>query len=245
MFDPTQDSTGDHPYRSAPAPRPFDPEAPRVPYQGESRMRLTIASGLAHTRLVVDPAARDLLSLELAAARARPRIQRLPGELALSWRSSFSEWLCHTFAAGNVFTSGLNFAAGLEDLVIVLHPQVEWTLAIRGGLSHVECDLSAGALARLDIAGGASHVRLDLPAPAASVPVRIAGGASHLGVRRPAGVGVALDVAGGLAELRLDERRFEAIGGPAQLETRDVAGEAPRYDLTIEGGACDLAIERR
>jgi len=28
-------------------------------------------------------------------------------------------------------------------------------------LSHLECDLSAGAVARIDIAGGCSHVLLD------------------------------------------------------------------------------------
>jgi len=229
---PTTDSTTDHPYRTAPAPRTFDPDSSRVPYDGQTRMRLTISSGLAHARIVIDPAARDLLAVECGDGPL-PRIRLAGGELALTWRLSFGDWL------RDVFTPGLG------DVAIVLHPAVEWTVATRGGLSGVELDLSAGTVARIDIAGGCSHVLLDLPPPAAVVPIRISGGVSHLGIRRPAETGVGLDVAGGIAMLRLDDRSLDAIGGAAQLDTGDVTRGVPHYELTIAGGACDLSIERR
>lgn len=229
---PTSDPTTDHPFRTAPAPRAFDRDSSRVPYDGQARMRLTIASGLAHARIVIDPAACDLLAIECGDG-PRPRIRLAGGELALAWRHSFGDWLRDLFSPG------------LGDVAIVLHPAVEWTVAIRGGLSQVELDLSAGSVARVEIAGGCSRVLLDLPPPAAVVPIRIFGGASHLGIRRPAGTGVGLGVAGGIAMLRLDDRSLDAIGGAAQLETGDVTRGVPHYELMIGGGVSDLSIEPR
>lgn len=232
MIDPTHDSTPDHPYRTAPAPRTFDPERTRVPYDGQTRMRLTISSGLAHARIVIDPAARDLVAIESGDGR-RPRIRLAAGEIALTWRVSFGDWLRDMFTAG------------LDDLAIVLHPAVEWTVAIRGGLSQLECDLAAGAVARIDVAGGCSDVLFDLPQPTAIVPIRISGGASRVGLRRPTEAGVTVGVGGGISMLRLDDRGFDAIGGAARLDTGNVSSGAPRYELSISGGASDLAIERR
>jgi len=231
MFDPMHDSTPDHPYRNAPAPSAFDPERTRVPYDGQTRMRLTTWSGLAHARIVIDPAARDLIAIE-SGDGPRPRIRLAAGEIALSWRVSFGDWL------RDVFTPGVN------DLAIVLHPAVEWTIAIRGGLSHLDCDLSAGAVARIDVAGGCSNVLFDLPLPTTKVPIRISGGASRVGLRRPAEAGVAVGVGGGLAMLQLDDRGFDAIGGAARFDTGNVGSGTPHYELSIHGGASDLAIER-
>ena len=231
MLDPTLDSNSDHPYRTAPAPRAFDPDSGRVPSEGQTRMRLTIASGLAHARIVIDPEARDLVAIE-SGGRAQPRIRRTAGEVALSWQVSFGDWLREVFTAGS------------GDLAIVLHPAVEWTVAIRGGLSNLECDLSAGTVAGIDIAGGCSHVLFDLPLPAATVPIRISGGASCVGLRRPGAAGVAVGVGGGISMLWLDDRGFDAIGGAAWLDTGNVVRGAPSYKLSIRGGASDLAIER-
>src|SRR5688572_2860958 len=239
MIDPTflyfaapAHPTSDHPYRTAPAPRTFDADSARVPYDGQTRMRLTISSGLAHARIVIDPAARDLVAI-VSGDGPRPRIRLAAGEIALTWRVSFGDWL------RDVFT------AGVDDLAIVLHPAVEWTVAIRGGLSHVECDLSAGTVAQMDVAGGCSHVRFDLPLPTAIVPIRIAGGASRVGLRRPAEAGVTVGVAGGISMLQLDDRGFDAIGGAARLDAGNVGGGTPHYELSVSGGASDLAIERR
>jgi hypothetical protein len=231
MIDPTPASTSDHPYRAAPAPRRFDPESGRVAYQGQTRMRLTIGSGLAHARIVIDPGARDLVAIE-SSGRARPRIRLAAGEVALSWRLSFGDWLREVFAGGS------------GDVEIVLHPAVEWTVAIRGGLANVACDLAAGAVAAIDIGGGCSHALFDLPLPTATVPIRIAGGASCVGLRRPGEAGFAVGVGGGVSMLWLDDRGFDAIGGSAWLDTGNVVRGAPSYRLSIRGGASDLAIER-
>lgn len=230
MIDATFDTTG-HPYRTAPAREPFDPDGARVPYDGQTRMRLTVGSGLGDARIVIDPDARDLVAIECDEGR-RPHIRLSAGEVVLGWRASFGDWLRDVLAGGR------------GDLAIVLHPAVEWTIAVRGGAAHLACDLSAGSVARIDIAGGCSHVRFDLPLPAAVVPIRIAGGASCVGLRRPADAGVEVGVGGGISSLWLDDRGFEAIGGAARLDTGNVGGGAPRYQLSISGGASDVAVER-
>ncbi len=237
------------PYRTAaaPVPRPFDPDGGRVPYDGQRRLRLSICAGLSRARIVIDPQARDLLAIACGPGR-RPHLSLADGELTLRWQQTFSDWLCSVLTAGSVFVANLALTTELDELTIALHPAVEWTLAVRGGVSHLACELAAGSIEGIDLAGGASHLTLELPAATAAVPIRIAGGASHLTLRRPAGTGVALAVGGGLCNLRLDDRRFQAIGGAAQLETRDLAGdladEPPHYQLAISGGACDVGVER-
>jgi len=122
MIDPTNDSTSDHPYRTAPAPRTFDPETTRVPYDGQTRMRSTLSSGLAHARIAIDPAARDLLAIE-SGDGPRPRIRLAAGELALTWRVSVVDWLRDVFAPGGNVVRGtphyeLSIRGGASDLAI-------------------------------------------------------------------------------------------------------------------------------
>jgi hypothetical protein len=40
-------------------------------------------------------------------------------------------------------------------------------------------------------------------------------------------------------------RGYYAIGGAARLDTGNVGGATPHYELSINGGASELAIERR
>lgn len=224
----TTTQTSTHPYRTA--FEPLESDRLRVPYSGQTRMRLAVSSGLAHGRIVIDPHADELIAIQCGDGY-QPRLRVMAGEIALSCQRSFGDWLRGVLRPCD------------HDVTIVLHPAVEWTLAIRGGLAHFESDLSAGAIARLDVSGGCADVRFDLPLPKTSVPVRISGGASGITVRRPAETGVALVASGGMAALRLDDQQFDAIGGSARLETRNAAAGAPRYELQISGGAADLAIE--
>lgn len=209
---------------------PFDCEALCLPYSGETRIRLALTSGMAHGRIVIDPAARDLIAVQCGDGPA-PRLRVAAGELALSWPHSFGDWLRSLVEPYD------------RNIAIVIHPAVEWSLAIRGGLSDFEIDLSAGNVARIDIHGGCADVRLGLPLPKTAVPIRVAGGVSKVTVERPAEAGVALATSGGMAKLRLDDQRFDAIGGAARLETRNLVPGAPRYDLQISGGAAHLAID--
>ena len=203
-----------------------------IPYAGQTRMRLTITSGLADARVRIDRDATDLIAIVYGEGVA-PRLRVSSSELRLSWPTTIGSWLRAALVGDD------------RDVEIVLHPAVEWTLQLRGGLSRFEADLAAGKLARLEIGGGVSDARFDLPAPTRVVPIRIDGGASDLGLRRPAAVGVGVAVRGGISDLRLDDQGFDAIGGGARLATGPVHGDTPRYAVEIHGGASGVQIVPR
>ena len=229
----TQEFHASHPFRTAPCrDADFELDGLAVPYDGQTRMRLTITSGMADARVRIDPDATDLIAIDPGAGTP-PRLRVSASELRMSWPVTIGSWLLAALAGES------------RDIEIVLHPAVAWTLQIRGGLSHFEADLASGKLARLDISGGISDAHLDLPAPGAVVPIRISGGVSDLALRRPADAGVALAVSGGISRLQLDDEGFDAIGGGARLGTGLVRGDAPRYAVEITGGASNLLVVPR
>jgi hypothetical protein len=212
----------------------FDHQLDRitVPYAGQTRMRLTMISGLAEARVRIDPDATDLMAIDCCEGTP-PHLHVSTSELRVSWTTTLGSWLRAALAGE------------CRDIEIVLHPAVEWALHIRGGLSRFEADLVSGKLARLEISGGVSEACLDLPPPAAVVPIRISGGVSDLALRRPAEAGVTLAVSGGISGLRLDDQGFDAIGGDVRLATGPVHGDAPRYAIEISGGASSLQVVPR
>ena len=222
-----------HPFR--PSPRhPVGPalDGLSVPYTGQARMRLTIAGGLADALVRADPDAVDLIAIDCGESLS-PRLRVSASELRVSWPMTFGAWLRAVLASEP------------RDIEIVLHPAVEWTVVVRGGLSRFEADLAAGKLARFEISGGVSHASLDLPAPGGAVPIRISGGVSDCGLRRPAAAGVELTVNGGISGLWLDDQSFSAIGGAARLTTDAGRGGSSRYTVEIGRGASGLEIVGR
>jgi hypothetical protein len=218
------------PYRTpprAPAPDPLT-----IPYDGQTRMALVIAGGLADAELRIDPHARALLAIDVD-DEPGPRVRVTDDEIRVEWSLSLRAWLKRWVAA-----------AIHPAPVFVLPPAVEWALSVRGGVSHLRGDLAAGSVSRIEIAGGASHLDLSLAAPRRDVPIRVSGGASHVHLRRPAEVGLSLAVSGGITGLRLDDQVFDAIGGGARLNTPGVDVAVPRYALEICGGASGLTTER-
>jgi hypothetical protein len=226
-----------HPLPSARAPfisNESGPERVTVPYAGQTRMQLTLASGMADARIRVDPDATELFVMTGAeGVLARVRLRVSAGELRVSWPVTFGSWLRAALAGEH------------RDIEIVLHPAVEWALQLRGGLSRLEADLSAGKLARLAISGGISNASFDLPATTSTVPVRVSGGVSHLTLNRPADAAVSLEIHGGVATLRLDDQYFDAVGGGLRITSGLLRGDVPRYVIEISGGASGLFVEGR
>jgi hypothetical protein len=229
----TQEIHPSHPSRSAPyGAANVELDGLTVPYAGETRMRLTVTSGMADARVRIDPDATDLIAIRWGEGTP-PRLRVSTSELRLSWSTTFESWLRSMVTCED------------RDIELVLHPAVEWTLQIRNGLSHFEADLVAGKLAQLELSGGVSDAHLDLPPAAAVVPIRISGGASNLSLRRPVDTGISLAVSGGISELRLDDQAFDAIGGSSRLATGAVHGDGPRYAVEISGGASSLQVVPR
>lgn len=228
MTEPTP--YGSDPYRTPALHPAYDTRVVSIPYDGQTKMRLAIASGMSSSRVRVDADARALVSVDAGDGPA-PRLRVHGSEIRLAWSWSLVEWL------KSVITRD-------HDVEIVLHPAVAWELDVRGGFSNLRCDFSAGSVTRVEVAGGCSNVEIDLPRPAQPVPIRIYGGANRLRLRRPAGVGVVVAVRGGATSLRLDDRSYDALGGSVRLETAGLAPDDPRYELQVSGGASDVDVER-
>jgi hypothetical protein len=214
----------------SPAPSsPFPGDPLSVPYTGQARMRLALGGGFANGRVRVDPDAIDLIRVDPDFGPV-PRLRADSASVRLIWVPSFGDW-------ARLLLSGEQFAPE-----IVLHPAVEWSLAIRGGLSAVHLDLADGQIASIDIDGGCSDVDLELPEISQSAPIRIAGGASQVVLCRPPHVGVSVAIAGGASELQLDDQDFDALGGRIVLRSEGAGAGLPRYDIAVSGGASRLAI---
>src|SRR5262245_33794766 len=220
---------GADPYRTRSAD-PTDGSPLSIPYGGQTRMRLTITSGMSSARLRVDPSADALLTIHHDTA-APPLLRVAGSEARLSWSSSFGDWLRHLFRGQH------------SDVEIVLHPAVAWELVVRGGLSSLDGVLTAGSVAGIEVSGGCSNVQLQLPKPTQTVPIRISGGASHLRLSRPADVGGSVAVSGGLAPLRFYDQSFAAGGGSARLDTPGHVPGSPRYEIHVSGGASDIEVD--
>ncbi len=220
---------GPDPYRT-PSAEPAAGSPLSIPYDGQTRMRLTITSGMSSARLRVDPSADALLTIHHDAG-APPALRVAGSDVRLSWSSSLADWVRSMFRGHP------------GDVEIVLHPAVAWELVVRGGLSSLDGDLTAGSVARIEVSGGCSNVEIQVPKPVQTVPIRISGGASHLRLSRPADVGVSVAVSGGISTLRLDDQTFEAIGGSARLETSGHAPGFPRYDIHVSGGASHIEVD--
>jgi len=221
---------GPDPYRTR-SQEPIAGSPLSIPYSGQTRMRLTISSGMSSARLRVDPSADALVTIHHEGGA--PELRMAGSEVRLSWSSSLADWFRHVIQGHH------------RDLEIVLHPAVEWELVVRGGLSSLDGDLTAGSLTRIEVSGGCSNVEIQVPKPVQAVPIRISGGASHLRLSRPADVGVSVAVSGGVASLRLDDQTFDAIGGSARLETSGHVPGSPRYDIHVSGGASHIEIDGR
>lgn len=204
-----------------------DPGHHSVPYEGQTRMQLTILSGTANARVRIDPDATELISITADGVETRLRVS--PTEVRLWWPKTLGGWL-------------RSFLDACPDIEIVLHPDVEWSLSVRGGISRFSADLAAGKLAGIDVEGGMSHAHFELPAPTSPVPVRVAGGVNELSLRRPAETGVSLAISGGVSTLHLDEQQFGSIGGGSRLVSGAVHGDTPRYAVEINGGASGVCV---
>ena len=220
------------PYRSAPT-RNLDPRRVQIPYEGQTRMRLVVTSGLSMASVHVDPHATALLTVVAASKMPVPKVDADSGELRVSAAGAMGSWFRVLFMSGDE-----------TPLRLVLHPGVAWDLRVRGGVSGLEGDLSGGILEGLAIDCGCGSIELDLPKPQHRVPIRLAGGATHLRLRRPRDVGVTVGVSGGISALQIDDRHFDSIGGRSRLHTEDGDLDAPRYEVEVLGGAANVEIAR-
>jgi hypothetical protein len=118
-----------------------------------------------------------------------------------------------------------------------------WHVLFRGGAANLDADLRAVDVRSFEITGGVSGLVLALPAPKGIVPLRIRGGAVNVCILRPARAAMRVRLAGGVSSLRLDRMELGAVGGDISWESDGAADATDRYELEVDGGACDLLVD--
>jgi hypothetical protein len=191
-------------------------------------------------RLVVEPAAAHLT------VGGDPTMTDL-------YRASFESPAPTVRVKGATITVHYQRMAWLTDLrarlgpppsgAVTLNGSIPWHIRVRGGTAHTRFDLGDLVLYALELGGGASQVELILPAPAGTVPVRVAGGVHDLTVLRPAGVAARVQVGHGASGLTLDEQHFGAVGGATRWQSPGYDQTSDRYDIAVSGGADALTLQ--
>jgi hypothetical protein len=201
-----------------------------APLGGATTGKLEIVHGATKVLLRTDSAMPDLVRAHFEGPT--PEVEAHSGIVTIRYpRFAPGEWL------------QLGFLRNRHAADVVLNAMIPWTVAIDGGVTKLEADLSALRLPAFEIDGGASDVELRLPKPSGVVPIRIGGGASKLTIHRPAGVPVRLRIKGGASQLVLDDQRFGAVGGETRLNSHHDQNAPDRYEVTIGGGASRLTID--
>jgi hypothetical protein len=190
-------------------------------------------------RLVIEPAAAHLT---------------VSGEPAMTdlYRASFESPAPTVRVKDGTVTVHYQRMAWLTDLRALLGPppsgevtlngSIPWHIRVRGGTAHTGFDLGDLVLYALELGGGASQVELILPAPAGTVPVRVAGGVHDLTILRPAGVATRVQVGHGARGLTLDDQHFGAIGGGTRWQSPGYDQTGDRYDIAVSDGADALTL---
>jgi DNA-binding MarR family transcriptional regulator len=194
-----------------------------VPLGSATSARLEIGLGASRLQLLADPSIGDLFRAHFA-GRA-PAVAAEGGTVAITYaRFSALDWQEH---AGTVALNG----------------SMTWAIAVRGGVSKLTAELGSLQLRSLEVRGGASDVAVSLPRPSGTVRVAFHGGASRVALHRPPGVAARMRIGGGGSNVAFDVQRLGAVRGETVLQSPDYATAEDRYDITVSGGASQLAVQ--
>lgn len=133
---------------------------------------------------------------------------------------------------------------GPGNVVIDLNSAVSWRVALDGGATEENIDLSGGRLAELDLGAGAGRITAVLPQPEGTVPVRMTGGASSFEVRLPDQVEAQVLFAGGAGEATIDGTVHTGIAGSTLLATPGWSTAANRYSVDNAAGVSSFILDR-
>lgn len=127
-------------------------------------------------------------------------------------------------------------------LNLQLNSSVPWKIAVDSGASSDTFDLLGLHVAGIDINTGASKEDITLGPPAGMVPITINGGALTVNVHRPSSVAASVAVSGGAVSLTFDGRPSKAVG-TLTAQTGDFDRVSDRYQIQIDGGACNVRVD--
>jgi hypothetical protein len=141
-------------------------------------------------------------------------------------------------------TSGFFFQSRRFALTLQLSSTVPWKIGVDTGASSNTFMLPTVHVASIDLNTGASKDDISVGAPSGTVPITINGGALTVNVHRPAGVAASVSVSGGAASLSFDGRQSKAVG-TLTAQTSDYDHASDRYQIQVDGGACNVTVDAR
>jgi hypothetical protein len=139
-------------------------------------------------------------------------------------------------------TSGLFFQNHRFVLNLQVNSSVRWKIAVNSGASTDTFNLSSIQVASIDLNTGASHEDMTLGTPSGNVPITVNGGALTVNVHRVKGVAASAAVSGGGVSLSFDGRQTHAFG-TVTAQTGDYDSASDRYQIQINGGACNVTVD--
>ncbi len=141
-------------------------------------------------------------------------------------------------------TSGFFFQSHRFALTLELNSSVPWKIGVDTGGSSNTFMLPTVHVASIDLNTGASKEDISVGAPSGTVPITINGGAITVNVHRPPGVAASVSVSGGAASLSFDGRPSKAVG-TLTAQTSDYDHASDRYQIQVDGGACNVTVDAR
>jgi len=141
-------------------------------------------------------------------------------------------------------TSGFFFQNRRFVLNLQLNPSVTWKIAVNSGSSTDTFNLSSVHVAGIDMNTGASREDITVGAQSGTVPITVNGGALNVNVHRPQDAAASVTVSGGAVNLSFDGRQSHAVG-TLTAQSSDYDSAASRYQIQINGGACNVTVDSR
>jgi hypothetical protein len=133
---------------------------------------------------------------------------------------------------------------GQAVVTVDLTPDRSWTIAVDGGATVADLDLSGGRIDGVDLASGISSVTLTLPSPHGTTRMVMSGGATQLRIHLTGPAPVRASLAGGVADVTIDGQERTGVAGGTVLASPGWTTAANRYDLTCSAGVSDLTVDR-
>lgn len=221
-------ATGCTPRRPVPV-RPADPPPPSAPAVER------VLAGSLHGRTGA------YLLLPDAASRVEVRLARMPGLLYRISTPADSGLAPRVTGAPGRVRLRLRPTGddGPDTVTILLNRAVRWDIRLPAGAGEQRLDLTAGAVARVDV-GASGLIDVRLPPPVGTVPVSLVGGAGTATLTAPGPARLVLREGAGAVTTPWGSTNGSPAG--AILTAPGWTGATDRYTVHVRAGVGTLTI---
>jgi DNA-binding MarR family transcriptional regulator len=125
---------------------------------------------------------------------------------------------------------------------ITLNIALPWQIALNGGGTIFNAELSGLNLLELEANGAGSTFRIDLPTPVRMVPIQLGGSGSEFSIQRPLGVAARIQTKGWGSGAVFDDQTIGVINRDGMLQSLNYEDATLGYDLEASGSGSLITI---